>query len=82
MENLRGGGANKCNIGEHHNIRKQIFSFFGTRLSLFGGGGDKGTDTPLPGRALYRKLLRRMAENRFAPHPLGNFADINYLVEN
>ena len=26
---------------------------------------------------------RRMAENRFAPPtPLGNFADISYLVEN
>ena len=27
------------------------------------------------------KLSRRMAENGFAP-PLGNFADISYLVEN
>ena len=27
------------------------------------------------------KLYRRMAENGFAP-PLGNFADISYLVEN
>ena len=26
--------------------------------------------------------IRRMAENRFAPPPLGNFADISYLVEN
>ena len=26
-------------------------------------------------------LIRRMAENGFAP-PLGNFADISYLVEN
>ena len=25
---------------------------------------------------------RRMAENGFAPPPLGNFADISYLVEN
>ena len=25
---------------------------------------------------------RRMAENGFAPSPLGNFADISYLVEN
>ena len=28
------------------------------------------------------KLNRRMAENGFAPPPLGNFADISYLVEN
>ena len=26
--------------------------------------------------------IRRMAENGFAPPPLGNFADISYLVEN
>ena len=26
--------------------------------------------------------IRRMAENGFAPIPLGNFADISYLVEN
>ena len=25
---------------------------------------------------------RRMAENGFAPPPLGNFADISYLVDN
>ena len=49
MEILRGGGANKCKFGEHQNIRKQIFSFLGTSLSLFrGGGGDKGTGTPIP----------------------------------
>ena len=28
------------------------------------------------------KPLRQMAENGFAPPPLGNFADISYLVEN
>ena len=28
------------------------------------------------------KLYRQMAENGFAPHPLRNFADISYLVEN
>ena len=28
------------------------------------------------------KINRRMAENGFAPPPLGNFADISYLVEN
>ena len=27
------------------------------------------------------QAIRRMAENGFA-HPLGNFADISYLVEN
>ena len=27
-------------------------------------------------------IFRRMAENGFAPPPLGNFADISYLVEN
>ena len=27
-------------------------------------------------------MSRRMAENGFAPPPLGNFADISYLVEN
>ena len=30
---------------------------------------------------LFLKPDRRMAENGFAP-PLGNFADISYLVEN
>ena len=30
---------------------------------------------------LYLCIYRRMAENGFAP-PLGNFADISYLVEN
>ena len=58
------GGANKCNIGEHHNIRKQIFSFFLEQDYLYlggggGGGGGEGTGTPLPGRALYRKLLEK-----------------------
>ena len=33
-------------------------------------------------RLLCVKLFRRMAENGFAPPPLGNFADISYLVEN
>ena len=28
------------------------------------------------------KAVRRMAEKGFAPTPLGNFADISYLVEN
>ena len=35
---------------------------------------------------LYKQLVpmayRRVAENGFAPPPLGNFADISYLVEN
>ena len=30
----------------------------------------------------YLPTSRRMAENGFAPRPLGNFADISYLVEN
>ena len=29
-----------------------------------------------------QRITRRMAENGFAPPPLGNFADISYLVEN
>ena len=35
-------------------------------------------------RYSFRKqtVYRRMAENGFAPPPLGNFADISYLVEN
>ena len=31
---------------------------------------------------LFVTRYRRMAENGFAPPPLGNFADISYLVEN
>ena len=31
---------------------------------------------------IWIRTFRRMAENGFAPPPLGNFADISYLVEN
>ena len=31
---------------------------------------------------IFRLPIRRMAKNGFAPPPLGNFADISYLVEN
>ena len=45
-----GERTNAIFIGEHHNIRKQIFSFFfGTRLSLFGGGGAREQVPPFPG---------------------------------
>ena len=30
----------------------------------------------------YTTIDRQMAENGFAPPPLGNFADISYIVEN
>ena len=54
MEILRGGGANKCKFGEHQNIRKQIFSFLGTSLSLFGGwGGGQGNRYPHPTGGLH-----------------------------
>ena len=41
----------------------------------------QNADKPMAprGRA---KPHRRMAENGFAPPPLGNFEDISYLVEN
>ena len=36
------------------------FSFFWNKIIfIWGGGGDKGTGTPHPGRASYRKLLEK-----------------------
>ena len=36
----------------------------------------------IKGKQSFINIYRRMAENGFAPPPLGNFADISYLVEN
>ena len=60
-----------------------FFFFF-----FFGGGGGGGwgsvkSFSKTEHRQVWQDFpYRRMAENGFAPPPLGNFADISYLVEN
>ena len=83
---LEVGGANKCNIGEHHNIRKQIFRFFfGTRLSLFGGGGGGGGAReqvpPPPSREGFTYIVNYWKNtNNLCIHGLLKFSRLGFEV--
>ena len=65
-----------------HGVTGQYF-----QIMMYEGWSEISRESAIKSHCSYRlqwqfKDIRRMAENGFAPPPLGNFADISYLVEN